>query len=191
MYFSFCGFPQQKMSWWMAHFALCLQAHGCTCSSPNLKLSTTDANVLKKEKAIKQIGSYSFAVSMSSKNYIISFKSRIWENGFKKGKNKLTRHSLLRAGALFSRHWWFRHWCLSNENKRLSTFLARKEDPDNCKVTLSTIIGHAWRPSVLQKKGNHYKPNVFLNHKVLKHKSHYLYDKLTQKNMTNETVSML
>jgi len=38
-----------------------LKAHGCTCSSPNLKLSTTDANVLKKEKAIKQIGSYSFA----------------------------------------------------------------------------------------------------------------------------------
>jgi len=38
-----------------------LKAHGCTCSSPSLKLSTTDANVLKKEKAISQIGSYAFA----------------------------------------------------------------------------------------------------------------------------------
>merc|ERR1719220_1956693 len=38
-----------------------LKAHGCTCSSPSLKLSTTDANVLKKEKAVKQIGCYSFA----------------------------------------------------------------------------------------------------------------------------------
>jgi len=38
-----------------------LKAHGCTCSSPSLKLSTTDANVLKKEKAVKQIGSYAFA----------------------------------------------------------------------------------------------------------------------------------
>merc|ERR1712032_650230 len=38
-----------------------LKAHGCTCSSPSLKLSTTDANVLKKEKALSQIGSYAFA----------------------------------------------------------------------------------------------------------------------------------
>jgi len=38
-----------------------LKAHGCSCSSPSLKLSTTDANVLKKEKAISQIGSYAFA----------------------------------------------------------------------------------------------------------------------------------
>lgn len=38
-----------------------LKAHGCTCSSPNLKLSTTDAKVLKKEKATSQIGSYAFA----------------------------------------------------------------------------------------------------------------------------------
>jgi len=37
-----------------------LKAHGCTCSSPSLKLSTTDANVLKKEKAVSQIGSYAF-----------------------------------------------------------------------------------------------------------------------------------
>lgn len=38
-----------------------LKAHGCTCSSPSVKLSTTDANVLKKEKATTQIGSYAFA----------------------------------------------------------------------------------------------------------------------------------
>merc|ERR1711971_491049 len=38
-----------------------LKAHGCTCSSPSLKLSTTDANVLKKEKAVSQIGSYALA----------------------------------------------------------------------------------------------------------------------------------
>ena len=41
-----------------------IQAHGCTCSSPNLKLSTTDAKVLKKEKATSQIGSYAFAVTI-------------------------------------------------------------------------------------------------------------------------------
>jgi len=38
-----------------------LKAHGCSCSSPSLKLSTTDAKVLKKEKALSQIGSYAFA----------------------------------------------------------------------------------------------------------------------------------
>jgi len=38
-----------------------LKAHGCTCSSPSLKLSTSDAKVLKKEKALSQIGSYAFA----------------------------------------------------------------------------------------------------------------------------------
>ena len=69
--------------------------------------------------------------------------------------------------------------------------MALKEGPNNCKVTVSAIIGHARRPPVLQKKGSHFKPNVFFNHKVLIHKSHYLYDKLTQKNMIDETVSML
>lgn len=36
-----------------------LKAHGCTCTSPYLKLSTTDPNVVKKKEA-NQLGNYHF-----------------------------------------------------------------------------------------------------------------------------------
>ena len=46
-----------------------LKTHGCTCTSPHLELSTTDAKILKKTEA-SQLGHYHFQVKKNNDTHV-------------------------------------------------------------------------------------------------------------------------